>query len=425
MNLLSVIVFLLVTIFILLSIRKGGDILSPTRVFGLTWCIVLGLADLKLSGLQHTWGLNGWLLALLGPCSFILGLFIAYIINFDSRFLTINEMRQIMKNHEIKDASLFNFIIVAFVAYIFGYLIIYLVKGYLPLFTFRPGAARIEYSVFGVGLFIHHMPIIIYFSIVYHLFSRGRYGKKTILKFIMLITLITYLFLLQRYQLIMISMMAFTLLYYTTKYIRLKTMLIFIGLGILIIYLIATLRAGQVVQKVLYVTSEMKFAEKYAIFTEPYMYMVMSIENFVRATSQLDQHTYGYFTFDFALALTGLKHWISNYFKIVENPFLISGYNTYTIFWTFYRDFGILGISIFPLVAGYLVGSVYYTMRRNPTIRNISFYGVIMFIMALSFFLSPLGFLWFVYIIVWMAVILKFTNVKPLSKEIIAQSASS
>jgi oligosaccharide repeat unit polymerase len=407
--------FLLISIFICATLlKKGADVLSPARVFGFTWSIVFALANLKLSKLQFNWTFMQWTYVLMGPLSLLLGIFIVYILTTQFAFKSKREIREIFKYKKVDDKRLFYSILIVFITYGIGYFIIYLVKGYVVIFAKNPASVRSEYFIFGAGLLIHHMPIIVFFTIVYHLFVKGNRYKKWVLKIIGLITTITYLFLLQRYQLIMISVMVFTLLYYTSYYIRFRTMIMFMIFGLLIIYLVATLRTGKTIQLVLYKTSLMKFSAEYAIFTEPYMYIVMNVENFANAVSKLDSHTFGFYTFDWFFALIQLKYPIKEYFGLIDNPFLFSGYNTYTLFWTLYRDFGVLGISFLPFLCGLLVGSVYSRMRRNPTITLVSFYSIIVFVMVLSFFLSPLGLLWFIYIVAIMAVILKMVCIKTI-----------
>ena len=69
-----------------------------------------------------------------------------------------------------------------------------------------------------------------------------------------------------------------------------------------------------------------------------------------------------------------------------------------------------------PLFLGLFVGTIYYALRRNPTIELVSFYSIIVFVMALSFFVNLLGFLWFVYIIIWVVLILKLIRVNIIHK---------
>ncbi len=394
-------------------LRRSADVLSPARIFGLTWSIVLGLADLKFSKLQIQWTTAQWFLLLLGPFSFLLGLFIMYVLNIGYRLDPIDDMRRVLREQKINRIKLFYSIIIAFVTYIAGLIVIDLAKGSLPIFAADPSAARTEFSLFGVGMLIYNMPVVVFFSIIYHLLVREHQGKKFFLKVVVLVTLLAYLFLLQRYAVIMISLIAFTLLYYTTPHIRFKTMMIFMAFAVFVFYSIATIRSGQIIQLALYKTSLMKFPPRYAFFTEPYLYITMNVENFVNSVSKLTHYSFGYYTFDFVFSFTQLKYPMKEYFGFVDTPHTLGGFNTYTLFWTFYRDYGILGISAIPLALGLFVGVIYYSMRRNPTIQRVSFYSVIVFVMTLSFFINLLGFLWFIYIITWMVVILRLIRLSP------------
>jgi hypothetical protein len=143
--------------------KKGSDFLSPARIFGLTWCIVFCLVSLKLSRLQLNWTAWQWIYMLLGPISFLLGLFFNYAININAQLLPIKDIRRLLKNQKINDSRLFFIIIIAFITYIGGYAIIYFVKGYVPIFTANPAAARNDYSVFAIGMLTHNMPVVVFF----------------------------------------------------------------------------------------------------------------------------------------------------------------------------------------------------------------------------------------------------------------------
>jgi oligosaccharide repeat unit polymerase len=130
------------------------------------------------------------------------------------------------------------------------------------------------------------------------------------------------------------------------------------------------------------------------------MYFVMNVENLARGIQKLDHYTYGYYSFNFLFSLSGLKHWIEEYFVLDDTPYLVSGYNTYTSFWVYYRDFGLLGVTFFPLVVGFAIGAVYYAMRNRPGLEIIALYSLGMFLIFFSFFNNPLSLLWFVYSLV-------------------------
>jgi len=120
------------------------------------------------------------------------------------------------------------------------------------------------------------------------------------------------------------------------------------------------------------------------------MYIVMNLENYARASEKLEKFTYGYFTIDWILALTGLKHWLEKYYDITRLPFLNSGYNTFPFQWTYYNDFGLLGVLIFPFLIGFVIAYLYYRMRRTGEFKWMIFYSFGLVIIGISFIMNPL-----------------------------------
>ena len=252
--------------------------------------------------------------------------------------------------------------------------------------------------MFGIGMFLHHIVIIVFLTLIYHLMVKKHATAKWALRIISACSILTYFLLLQRFQLIMAAVMCITILYYATRHLRLTTVGLYVASGGLLFYWISTLRSGlDLFIYYLHRNSLMKFSPDYAIFTEPYMYVVMNLENFARSIEKLDHFTLGYFTFDPVFALVGLKHWVIEYFALNYTPYLISGYNTYTAYWWYYRDFGVIGTAFIPLLLGVVIGSLYYAMRKRPSPETLSAYSVCVFVMIISFFNNPLAFLWFVY----------------------------
>jgi oligosaccharide repeat unit polymerase len=404
----SILFFSIAVLIVLLTIIKKADILAPARVFGIIWCVALGLTDLKLSSFQHPWSYESWLMVLLGPLSYCLGFFIAYVMNIQSTLLPISQIRQLSKEFEINSNRLFILTSVAFGFYAGGYLIIYWVVGFVPLFSPLLGAVRGEFTMFGLGMSVHTMPLIVFFSVVFHLTTPGEKIKKHILKLFSFCSLVTFFFLLQRFQIIMIGVMCIILLYYTTRIIRPSTgFVIFAGVSSFFLW-VSTLRSGKFFIQYLHSESKMKTPREYAIFTEPYMYIVMNLENLARSVEKIEYHTYGYYTFNFVLSFVGLKHWIAEYTYLDDTPYLISGYNTYTAFWTYYRDFGVIGLALIPLLLGLAIGMLYYSLRKQPSLQKISAYALSVFVLFISFFNSPFGYLWFMWTVIGMIVIYYF-----------------
>jgi oligosaccharide repeat unit polymerase len=415
MTVTSIVFFIACAVIFGVSVRKEHDLLSPGRIMGFTWCLAIGLSDLKLSALQHPWTAFEWLMVALGPVSFLTGLFIAFVVNMDKPVLSLPEIRTRLREQSINETRLFLLILLGFALYIGAYLTIYLTKGFIPAFSPNAAASRRDFSVFGIGVLLNSMPFLLFFIFYYHKKVLGMRRKKLALKLIGAISFVTYTLLLQRFQIIMAAVMCFAMFYYLVQRVRIRTLVTAASGVVLFFYYISTLRAGQLVSYYLYESSRMKFSYHYALFTEPYMYLVMNLENLARSVARLESYTFGLYTFDFVFAISGLKHWMAEYLFLDETPFLVSGYNTYTAFWTFFRDFGPFGLTIVPLGLGTLIGCTYYALRRAPSLQFLTAYAVMLFVMVFSFFNSPMGFLWFAYNAFFMILIVRLVAGHPRS----------
>ena len=394
--------------------KRDADILSPGRVFGFVWSLVLGLNSLKLSGIQHEWSSQSWMLLLLGIASFLVGTFIAYIQNLRLTLVPISVMRSEVRKQPIDGNWLFNLIVILFVVYLVSFLIIFLVKGTVPILGLKKGFSRTEFSLLGLGLFLRHITIIIVLVLMYHIFVTKSVNHKRMLKFVLAVSVITYLLTLQRGPFFVVGPMCFTLLYYTTRRIKFRTAAIIFLSVFLLFYFVSSLRAGEFIHKALYLDWKMKIPSQYAFITEPYSYIVMDLEYFSQSVDRLESFTYGYYTFDFLLALTGLKHWMADYFNIISNPYAPIGWKDYTALWPFYRDFGVIGLTAFPLLIGLVIGNYYYVMRSRPSLQKIIVYSIMVYVMAISFFYFPVPWLWFVYNAVVFYLVLKIVTKKQL-----------
>lgn len=394
--------FLTLLIFIVLTyFKKGSDVFAPSRLFILIWTIVLGLTLFKFSKFQFQWNSYSWFVILLSLISFLLGNYVVYVLNFYEKSNSISRIRnENFSKIYLEENVFYRMIVSLFLVYFISYLVIYSVTGFIPAFTSRPNFTRTKWGMFGFGLFIHLTPIILYLIGAFFILYRNKL-KKFILALLFILTFFSFFLLYQRFALVIAFIMILNYLYYTTTKINIKNVFIFSIPLIAIIFGLSTLREGNLFIYYLYVTSKMNFPIKYAIFTEPYMYLVMSVENFAYAVEKLKYHTYGLYSFDFILALSGLKHWIKEYWFISDFPSLLSiFYNTYTMFFIYYRDFGLIGSFLFPFMIGFLISHFYYKMRKLPNLNTISVYGILLTAILFSFFIPLLSWLYFVFDII-------------------------
>lgn len=411
MNSVSVICFGVCGAIVLSVLRRNADLLSPARLFGFIWCFSIGLTELKFSALQHQWSAESWVLLVIGVGAFLIGIFVAYVLNFQRNLLPLEEMRNRLRNERVEEGRLFWLIIVSFVIYATAYYANYRVRGWLPVDVIGTAISRVDFNVSGLTLWLYTATFIIFFVMLYFLLARGDRWKKIILGLILSVTLGSFFLLLMRYPIIMAVVIGFTVLYYATHSIRLQTAVPLFLVVAGFFYWISSLRFTTVVSTYLYSVSKMKFPKEYAFLTEPYMYVVTNLENFARSVDKADYHTFGYFTLDFVTAIAGLKYWVLEYFRFSRTPYLISNYNTYTAFWWFYSDFGALGLALIPLCLGFGTGLLYYRMRSQPSMKNITAYGVAVFCMFISYFNFPFAFLWFVFNLLALYLVMRWTLV--------------
>lgn len=404
----SIILFAIFLLLFISLLRRNSDIFSPARLFVLVWSLALGLASLKLSRYQINWTYYSWLMYTISLGSLLLGLFVVYVLNIGKEFKNVTFIRKTVRQNTVNSDLLYRYTLFMFIAYFISYIVSAAIIGYVPLFTRFPGVTRNDWGLFGFGLFVQSFPAVIYLAVLFFIYTREEYKKKLVLFVLILITFVTYSFLLQRYYVVFALILSAVTLYYSTNLFKARNVLVGIFLLLGVFFGMSLIRLTGTIVNYLYYLSEMKFSIKYAIFTEPYMYIVMNLENFANAVNNLDKHTYGLFTFDFVFALTGIKHSLFKYLSLTEFPFMITNnYNTYTMFFIYYWDFGVAGLAFIPFVLGFLFGKAYYRMKQNPNINTISVYSIFAFVIIFSFFIPIISFLHFafnffvIYTITW------------------------
>ncbi|MCX6171134.1 MAG: O-antigen ligase [Ignavibacteriales bacterium] len=397
----TVISFICISIFLLFTLslfKKDSDIFSPARLFIIIWSMAIGLTELKFSRFQIQWTSYSWIMLFLSLTSMLIGMFIVYVINIDKPIKKLDQIRKSIINNSINSRLLFRYINILGIMYLLSFAISFVVIGYVPLFTSLPDVTRTKWGIFGFGLFIQSLPSILYLIILYSFIVKGELKRKIVLAVLFLLSVVTYLLLLQRYYIVFSLIISGVAIYYGLRKLKTKNVISIILILSFILYGVSTLRLSRYALNFLYYLSRMKFDVKYSIFTEPYMYVAMNLENFANAVNKLDRFSYGIFSFDFVLALTGLKHTLSEYLHIFDYPHLITNnYNTYTMFFIYYRDFGIIGLGFIPLFLGMAISTSYYKMRRNPNLNTISMYAICVFVILFSFFVPIISFLHFAF----------------------------
>ena len=374
---------------------RRADVYAPYRVFGIIWSLAIGLADFKFSYFQHDWTFYSWSAILIGVLSMMLGFFFLGVVFMNRPMLEFSEFRRRLARERINERRLFGIIIALSVLYSASFYAETLFAGGLPAFAAKPDRARVDFGVFGIHLFVTMMPTILLLGVQYLILFWNKtsgFRKSTVI-LLCAIVFLSFALLLQRFGYVMWVVPTLVFIYYVTGKIKFRHALTLVAIILGFFQILLSVRAIGYVENYIYVVSRMRFPKTYAFLTEPYMYITMNLENFARSVDLWSTYSYGFFTFDFLMALSGLKHPLAKEFHLVERPFLISGYNTYSFLMPFYQDFGAVGVAVIPLCFGIGIGYLYHVMRTRPTYANVTVYAFSVYLLVISFFIHALGML--------------------------------
>jgi oligosaccharide repeat unit polymerase len=406
MTAVGVFAWTLVAVLIALLVLRKGDPLAPARTMALVWAGAIALCELKLSAYQHQWSFYSWVVLLVGPAAFIVGVAAISWTNVTRPLLPLEEIRKRLVREagsRFDEGKFFWTIMVLFAAYVAAYAIEVVIEGTVPMFSARPDILRVEFGVFGLHLIVNGMMGIVLLSMEYLFLMRPTGGRRWAVIAVVVFSVLTYALMLQRYTFFVVGVIVLAMAFYTTRWVRARNILPFAGVFVILLFLINQVRAARYVQEYVYYVSKMRFSKNLWFLAEPYMYITMNLENFARAVDKLDHHMYGYFLLDPLLALVGLKHWLAEYFSIERLPYLISGYNTFTFHWWYYYDFGVLGVALLPFLTGLVTAYVYGRLRTRPDPLTMVMYASCVLLMVISYFMNPLNRLDFVsnLVLIW------------------------
>jgi oligosaccharide repeat unit polymerase len=400
-SLLSKILFSISILLIAEALIKKRDLFSPIRLWTIIWCTVIGLAELKLSYYQREWSLLTWVILITSIGSYILGAFLSHTL-----FLSEKYKEKKIINESINRKRLLMVILALSVIFIIVFFIETSVSSYgIPAFHPNKAKARTEVGIFAIHLFVEAYVVICLLSAIYFFKIEKKSRGKVLISIFLFITTILYLFLLIRLTLLIILVV--TLMYY--NYIKRKISLKYLSI-VLIIFTIIFIGIQEyrgtsvgLVKKFVYVVSNMKISEDYALFSSPYMYLVMNIENLDEGLKKLQHHTYGAHSFDFLLALCQVKYPLREYIPPKEDFIITRSFNTFPFMWYLYWDFNIFGVMFGSLVLGIIISYSYNLMKFSKKLIHIVIYSYLSVIVFLSFFTSMysrLGYVFYFFLLI-------------------------
>lgn len=385
MQITSFIFFFIFLILLFTGFRKNADLFAPGRVFGMLWSLLLALVEFKYSRLQFEWSYADWFMVLLPLVTFSIGIYISYIINLNRPVTQIVNVRKTLRTNYINESNLFRFIIIYFLLCFASFLIEWKIEGYLPLFTARPDTARVIFGVFGLHYILNSINVVLFLVVEYYILIKGNFSRKILLLFIFILSLGNYILFVQRYGFFVFFMLAISFYFYTSKKISIKNLLIFVSVLIFLIIGIQSIRMPEIAKTIIIKDAQIKFSSDYAEFVIPYMYLVMNVENFAKYYSQVPNHSYGFFTFEFMNEILLIRPTIAEYFNFYKLKHYINGYNTYPFYWPYFYDFGIIGLATIPFILGFIFSELNYLLRRRADLLILSLNCVAFTVIMISY----------------------------------------
>src|SRR5208283_3212047 len=261
MTLVSLFCFLIALIIALSCLPRGSDLFSPGRVFGFIWSVAVGLADLKLSGFQHTWSVFSWMTLLLGVLSFLAGILIVQVLFLDRKLCSIDEVRESVRRKVFREDILFIAIVFLFLCYASAYVAEWFAYGSLPFFSAYPDKARNEIGIFGVHLFVLVFPVILFLIVEYYILAKKGLFRKLILLSMFLAVFFSYFLLLNRFLYVMFFFMTLGFAYYSSRIVKPRYVLCLVVFVLASLWFIQSFREARYAENYMYIVSKMRFSD--------------------------------------------------------------------------------------------------------------------------------------------------------------------
>jgi oligosaccharide repeat unit polymerase len=250
----------------------------------------------------------------------------------------------------------------------------------IPLFA---GSPTLAYMNYGLPV-IHHLITLIYFTIIFLVALKlsKKIGRLKFL-FVFLAAITVFILILARMQLLNVILIALFSYYY---FANLKTgKVVFYGSLVVIFFLTSFTFLGEIRTNAVsdyFVTLGQINNEAIYPFAQIYIYLTISIQNFIQLVTDIEYFTLGAYTF---LSMTPLVD-PSDLLPINLSNFKSSpGLTTFAMGSSFYIDFGIFSYIILFLL-GYLSGYFYVQFRLGNILATLCYLGILVRVLIYGFF---------------------------------------
>jgi oligosaccharide repeat unit polymerase len=389
------------------------DPISPARIFILTYSALLAIYCLKFSMFQTPWSPTT-IMIFGGACACFIGGCITVILlgkiagpQIDFSFKAIkqdlhNDAASVDWNHFLMIWLLCTAVFIG----IFIWNTLHM--GYIPMFAENPGEARITFLedniYIGVGWFFGPLSLMMMAEML--IFGKLKGAKLFLSLAISTIVLLLYVTLVTRYDLIRFVLFAIIIFHYGKRNISLSHMALLLAAGLILFMGMFLVRTSYDTLGTLSDMLRMRMPPGLGWAGSIYSYAVCSFWNLDYVVQKYVEGVgsyplgFGYELFSWFLFFTQLQGPFVAMFGFDtiynESAVKVSGYNTINFVWPFFKDFGVVGVFLLPLLFGLLISFFYANTMKKPTVFRIALWSLFAPCILLSFH-SALWEYWFLY----------------------------
>lgn len=387
------------------------DFFRPTNIYVFTQTLTLGIAYLKLDPAMSDFRPLTWMVWIGALLSFIIGSTVFYLVYpREQRVVDSDKKNWLPSTMSSHYSWKKHFVVTLILLCVFLVGVAGIIAKVGTLITFAKDVTEwvskdADYGIFAI--FVMSSPLVVLFSGVASFKSINphkviRWISRGITFFVIILAVMTYP---SRTALFLSIGVYFILINYLKVKISVKFILVTLFIAFALFITIAVVRAQ-------YGTRTLEGMALDRVVSIPYDYVANNYWNLdfmLNPMSDRERHpfTYGIDAFNGMIEFTRFPGKLRNYYgwddAFNKSAQKIPGYNTTSYLWEVYKDWGIVGVILFPFLVSFLMSYLYEHVRVTKTPLLWMLYALCLYYIGWWFFTaaykSGIYWLW-VYIIV-------------------------
>ncbi|MDC0174116.1 oligosaccharide repeat unit polymerase [Pseudomonadales bacterium] len=361
---------------IVISCLKTRDILNPIVLFLAPYSVAILLHFMSFSDFYIENSPISVAVVYCMPMFMSAGILLAILVNSNKLSAVRSSNWAKLHNYDINFKVVFLLFVMVFLleSTIFG----------VPFFSASPTYAYMNYGL----PVIHHLITLVYFVVIFMVALRlsNRIGSLKVIVVIIL-ALVIFVLIFARMQALNVILTGLISYYYfyglRPRKVMFYGLIIFVSCATAFTFL-GNLRTGGISDH--FVILGQINSEAIHPFAQLYIYLTISIQNFINLVSNIDSFKFGAYSLYSIVPLVNAGDVLQvNFSDYRASP----GLTTFSLGSSFYVDFGVLSYLALAL-AGYLVGHFYVLFRSGSVFATLCYLGIFSRLLIYGFFYDGL-----------------------------------